>query len=131
VRCVAEFLKILEENPLHVIIAYKNSLPDSAQQAIFNSINLETVKLRKRRVVLHVFSDKPTPLSLEDLRSILLNNVHLTITTRLYELSREALANTLSKLKSSGGSVLVFVTRDLGEYADLLNGLNYVILEGW
>jgi len=128
---VTEFLKILEENPLHVVIAYKSSLPESTQQAILNRVNLETVKLRKRRVVLHVFSDKPTPLSLEDVRSILLNNVHLTITTRLYELSREALANTLSKLKSSGDNVLAFITRDLGEYTDLLSGLNYVVLEGW
>jgi len=128
---VTEFLEILEENPLHVVIAYKVSLPESAQQAIFNHINLETAKLRKRRVVLHVFSDKPTPLSLEAVRGILLNNVHLTITTRLYELSREALANTLSKLKSSGESVLAFITRDLGEYADLLSGFNYVVLEGW
>jgi len=117
-------LRVVEDETLHVIIIYRDKLPEDFQRKLHSFINTRAASLKKRRVVLHIFTDKPIPLGLEDVRDILLSNVHLTISARIYKLDKQMVLSLMREVESSGGVKYVFITRDLvSEYRDVVHEL--------
>ncbi|GEM_PF-3402253 len=111
-------ISVLEENPLHVIIVYSDSLPSDFFKKLSTFIMLQATRSRKRRVVLHVFTNRENPLYLEDLRDLIQNNVALTITTRHYRLEKKLVEELLGCLKEKNEEFYIFIeetTRKLVE----------------
>ncbi len=102
-------ISVLEENPLHVIIVYSDSLPSDFFKKLSTFIMLQATRSRKRRVVLHVFTNRENPLYLEDLRGLIQNNVALTITTRHYRLEKKLVEELLGYLKEKNEEFYIFI----------------------
>jgi hypothetical protein len=110
---VYESLKILEEDNLNIVLVYRDPLKKEHVSKILSFTMLQATRSRKRRVALHVFTNKPNPLYLEDVRDIILNNIHLTLTTRYHELDPEELKKLVEELRSRGLEYYIFVQEDL------------------
>ena len=125
-------LKILEKDPIHILLIYRDGLPQDFPRKLLNFIMLRTTDLRKRRVVVHVLTNKPDPFYLEDLRDIIFNNLHLTLTIRSYKLDCSVAEDLIKTLVMVGVNYYFFVDKKLDECIKLLRsrGIDPNIIEG-
>jgi len=122
---------VYEKDALHVYLLIGNDLNETLALTVLSKINeLCRVKGRKR-VVIHVISSKNSPLIFEDLRGILLNNIHLTISIHHSILDLDIVRKALSENGVSMDDKFFILIGDLTQYTDLIKskGFQPIIVE--
>jgi len=116
---------IYEKDAVHVYLLIERNLPESLALTVLSKIN-ELCRVKgSKRVVIHVLSSKNSPMVFEDLRGILLNNIHLTISIHHSILDLNAVHKALNDSSVSMDVKYFIVIGDLPQYIDLIKSKGY------
>ncbi len=116
-----KLLKILEEENIHVIIGIGPS--ETSLSKIYPILYRLSRKYKRRRFTIHVVSNKPRPLYLEELRDLILNNITYTFVLRYHGYSPEGIENIVNLARESGSPVYGIVLGDFQEVSHVLESL--------
>ncbi|WP_244372411.1 hypothetical protein [Staphylothermus marinus] len=119
---VLEYLKVLEEDNIHVVVGVggeENSTIDRSG-VIYSELVRLANKYNKRRFTLHVVSDKPRPLYIENIRSLIQNNIVYSLTIRYHNLNFEELEKIINDLLARNKLVYGVVEEEFAELISFL-----------
>lgn len=117
-----EFLKVLEDESIHVIIGVKGN-EEGVSVATYSILSRLAGKYGVRRFTLHVVSYKPRPQYIEEIRSLIQNNIVYTLVVRYLGFDFEEIRNRINMLKQQNRPVYGIVSGDLEELASLFQSL--------
>ncbi len=120
---IMSYLKILEENNIHVILGLGENSRDK-MIATYNVLARLSMNTGKRRFTIHVVTPKPRPLYFETLRGLLSHNIAYTIIVRYHNLDTKQLEALIDKLRSDGKTIYGIITGDLRELSEFLKSRN-------
>ncbi|ADI32041.1 hypothetical protein [Staphylothermus hellenicus] len=117
-----EYLKVLEEDNIHVIIGVggEENYDTDRSGAIYSELVRLANKHNKRRFTLHIVTDKPRPLYIENIRSLIQNNIVYSLTIRYHNLNFEELEKIINDLHAQNKLVYGVVEEEFAELVSFL-----------
>ncbi len=124
------YLKVLEEEDIHIIAGLSDEEKTSnIGVALYTVMSRLAQKYNRRRFTIHVFTTKPRPIYIEDLREMLLNNIAYTIVLRYHDYNFEEAEKLVEELVRDKKIVYGIVEGDQAELVSLLKNKGVLVEE--
>jgi hypothetical protein len=124
------YLKVLEEDNIHIIVGLSDEEKTSnIGVTLYTIMSRLAQRYGRRRFTIHVFTTKPRPIYIEDLREMLLNNIAYTIVLRYHDYNLEEAGKLVEKLVSDKKIVYGVVEGDQAELVSLLKNKGVTVEE--